>query len=317
MVQKRSISEILWDLWCVTSVVGVWPRYIEPNLLQTTKLKLKIPDIDNLKVVQLSDLHLNEKVPDFFISKLIRKVKNFSPDLIVFTGDFLCYSTLDNRKRMTQILNEFNAPYGCFAILGNHDYQQRVVLNKSGEYDICDDHESDMLQGFRRLLNPIFSTGTVTERARNVTEHQELIDVLRDTPFVLLNNETKLIPVNNGYLNICGLGEYTMGRCHPEKAFQEYKSDYPGIILAHNPDSIPHIIDYPGQVILCGHTHGGQINLPLVWKRLTFIENMKYKRGLYNVQDKCIYVNRGIGSTFRFRWFSIPEILYLTLEGIR
>src|ERR1700722_3315000 len=102
------------------------------------------------------------------------------------------------------------------------------------------------------------------------------------------------------------------GRFKPDLAFKDYNPAYTGIVLAHNPDCGPELKNYPGDVILSGHTHGGQINLPWLWKRFTLMKNMQYKRGLWKIGNKFMYVNRGIGSVMKFRWFAIPEILLLT-----
>jgi predicted MPP superfamily phosphohydrolase len=104
------------------------------------------------------------------------------------------------------------------------------------------------------------------------------------------------------------------GRCLPEIAFKNYDKQYPGIILAHNPDSSALLESYPGEVILSGHTHGCQINLPWMWKKFTKLENMSLRKGFFKVRDKWLYVNRGVGAIMKFRWFSVPEILFLTLR---
>ena len=123
------------------------------------------------------------------------------------------------------------------------------------------------------------------------------------------------MPIKGAFLNVCGLGEYILGRSLPEIAFRDYDSRYPGIILAHNPDATPHLKNYPGQVILCGHTHGSQINLPWFAKKFTLLENPQYNRGLFKISDnKWMYVNRGIGSLLPFRWFASPELTLLTLQ---
>ena len=105
-----------------------------------------------------------------------------------------------------------------------------------------------------------------------------------------------------------------LGRFHPEVAFQSYDSDFPGIILTHNPDSISLLQGYPGEVVLCGHTHGGQVNLPGLSEKFTLLENQKLKKGFWKVGDKLVYINRGLGSVMNFRWFSRPELSLFTLR---
>lgn len=52
-------------------------------------------------------------------------------------------------------------------------------------------------------------------------------------------NQTKVIDCKGVLINICGLEEYSIGHFNPQIAFKEYKNEYPGIILTHNPDSFP------------------------------------------------------------------------------
>ncbi len=315
---KSHFFDLLWDLWCLVSIIGIWPRFIEPNLLKKTSLNLPINDLprdlNGLKIAQFSDLHLHKRTPDRFLNKIVKKIEQERPDIIVFTGDFLCFSQMKETKRLKRFLNRFKAPLGCYAIFGNHDYQSSVSLNEEGYYDLVDKKTSMIGQGFKRLFSPVTPRKIVTERARNVPPHNQLIQLLKETPFQLLDNATQQLSIKDSFLNLTGVGEYILGRCLPEKAFKDYQEDYPGIVLAHNPDCLPYIESFPGDLIVSGHTHGAQINLPFLWKKLILIENEKYKRGLFRVQNKWFYVNRGVGSVMPFRWFSPPEITFFTLK---
>lgn len=310
--------EKLWDAWCIASIIGIWPRFIEPRLIQVSERTLFLPKLhdalDGFKILQFSDLHFSKNTSSRFLEKLYRKISLAKPDLIVFTGDFLCQSRLENGEKLLHFLNKIHAPYGCYAILGNHDYAQYVSINSKGDYDLHDDASSHIQKGFKRLLSSTTLTKQLTERAQNIALHSELISLLKESPFYLLENVHQLIPVKDTYLNLCGLGEYTLGRTNPSQAFQKYDSTFPGIILLHNPDGASLLKNYPGDLILCGHTHGGQVNLPWMWKKFCLLENPHFKRGLIEYGNKKIYVNRGIGSLLNFRWFSMPEILLLTLN---
>lgn len=315
---KGFLVESAWNAWCLGSIVGIWPRFIEPYCLMTTNISLTIPnlpkELKGLKILQFSDLHINDAFPNFFLNKIANRITRLKPDIIVFTGDFLCCSRLPNAERLKNFLNKLSAPFGCYAILGNHDYTHFVSINDKGEYDCVDRKGPPIVKGFKRLLfklPPLLSK--TTERAYKLDPHQELLLLLDKTHFQLLRNKTELIDVNGSKLNICGLGEYMLGDCCPEEAFEGYNNSYPGIILAHNPDTFPMLQKYPGDVILAGHSHGGQIYLPGIWKKLTQMENMKYHKGLFQLSNKYGYVNRGLGGTLKFRWFAPPELLLLTL----
>ena len=314
--KKKTFIDYSWDIFCAASILGIWPRYIEPKLLLTTKIHLRIdrlpPELSGLKILQISDLHLNEKMTTPFLKKIIRRTRELQPDIIVLTGDFLCFSELNDPERMLNFLNQFNAPYGCYTVLGNHDYDSPISVNPLGEYDQMKKH-SNLKRAFTRLFSTTKLKKSVTEQAKNTPFHHELLGLLKKSPFRLLHNETISIKIKNSILNVTGLGEYTAGKINPEAAFTNYDSNAPGIILLHNPDGLPLIKNYPGEIVLCGHTHGGQINLPWLWRKFTLLENMTFKKGLFNYFSKWVYVSRGIGSSMQFRLLSPPEITLFTL----
>lgn len=317
---KRQIDDFLGDAICAVSVLGIWPRFIEPRLLAVKSLQFPINDLptgmEGLKILHFSDLHLQPQVPDAFLKKLSRKIETFQPDMIVFTGDFLCCSVLSDPKRLITFLSSLKAPLGCYAVLGNHDYDQFVSVDKQGNYDIISKNTSSFItKGLKRLMRTIRPTGAVTPRAAQVEMHQDLIHLLTKTPFQVLHNDTLTIPVKGTFLNVTGLGEHMLGQNNPEKAFRSYQSAYPGIVLAHNPDVTPHLQGYPGNLILCGHTHGAEINIPWLWRKFTLIENPELKRGLTKWGNKWVYTTRGVGAAEPFRLFSMPELLCLTLRS--
>jgi predicted MPP superfamily phosphohydrolase len=307
----------LWDLWCAVSIVGIWPRFIEPWVLTVTRKTVPIDqlphDLIGLKVLQISDLHLHPAVPQQFLDRIAQRVSSLSPDIIVFTGDFLCYSKLQEKDRLRDFLCKFNAPYGCFAILGNHDYAEPVSINDKGEYDIVINDKPLILRGLAQLCKTTKLAGKTTERARGIGLHQELIELIQSTPFKLLNNSNQIIKIGSSGLNICGLGEYSLGKADIETAFSEYDNTFPGLILVHNPDAFPLLANKPGDVVLCGHTHGGQVNLPWFWRKLTLLEDISLKHGLLKRDGKWLYINRGVGSVMPFRWFAPPELTLITL----
>jgi predicted MPP superfamily phosphohydrolase len=89
------------------------------------------------------------------------------------------------------------------------------------------------------------------------------------------------------------------------------------ILLAHSPNIVERLEGTRFDLVLVGHTHGGQINLPLVrdqWLRDGAAR--RYPAGLYDLGDSQLYVNRGIGTYYvPFRIGSRPEITFFTLHG--
>lgn len=309
------LTEGLWNLWCLVSVVGIWPRFIEPNIVQISRLKISLNGVKGIRLVHISDLHYGSHLSKFFQQKIIKRVKTLSPDVIVFTGDFLCYAKTEYLNDIQEFLNHFQAPYGCFAILGNHDYAEFISVNDQGHYDVVKVESSTIVRGFKRIFAPPKLTGEITHKARSVKMNEPLLFMLKKTPFKLLHNETIQLSIRQQIFNLTGLGEYSLGKCDAEEAFKNYDYNHPGIVLTHHPDSIKILKDFPGDLILSGHTHGGQINLPWLWKKFTLMENMNLIKGLVSLLNKKIYINRGLGSVMHFRWFSLPEILLIQTES--
>jgi uncharacterized protein len=308
---------LLLDFLTTCSLVGIWPRFIEPRLLKTTTLRWELDrgaqHLAGLKIVHLTDLHFHEKISQKFLDKIVCRVSRLKPDLIVFTGDFLCYSRLEHPERLSAFLSRLKAPLGSFCTFGNHDYAQYVTLNRQGVYDLLAPPNplTGVFRGVRTLLSSQKTQNQISEKVLSVPLHDTLCAVLRTTPFKLLENATVTLPIG---LNLSGLGDLALGRCRPKTAFAGYNPQFPGIILSHNPDSFPALLDFPGDWILSGHTHGEQIHIPWpklgrrISQKLARLENRAYTRGLFQVGDKKLYVNRGLGCHKPFRLLSPPEI---------
>lgn len=309
---------LLIDFISIFSIVGVWPRYVEPYLVKVTDRTWKLPPkyhhLDNLRIVQFSDLHFHSQFSEKFLDRVARRILKQKPDIILFTGDFICYSKLEDQERLKKFLNRLRAPHGCFCIFGNHDYAQYVSRNSTGIYDIM--RPINPAVGIMRAVWTIIRTKPeiyhITNEAASTPLHEELCSLLHETPFMLLENTTINLPIG---LNITGLGDYALGRCRPDTAFAGFVKDLPGIVLSHNPDTFVHLFDYPGDWILSGHTHGEQIHLPFlrrVSRKLARLENPHFTRGYFKMRGKECYVNRGIGGHKPFRFCSPPEVLVLT-----
>ncbi|QJX00644.1 metallophosphoesterase [Frigoriglobus tundricola] len=86
------------------------------------------------------------------------------------------------------------------------------------------------------------------------------------------------------------------------------------ILLAHEPDSFDLLTDARIALQVSGHTHGGQVRLPLVGAICLPSWGKKYEAGLYARGEQRLYVNRGIGTVKRhFRFNCRPEITLLAL----
>ncbi len=286
------------------SLIGIWPRFLEPSWLETSRLPIHLPQLpkafEGFTCLHLSDLHFASK-PSLVLRRTLQQAKKLKPDCILFTGDFLCYAQLHQPEVLQQFLAEFKAPYGCFAVLGNHDYNSYVSLDSRGQSVVLDKKLS-LLSRFKNHRSP-----------SNLSGHTKLLELLQKTSFQLLHNETIQITKAGSFLNIAGLGDFFARDVHLDKAFKNWIADFPGLVLCHNPVTAKLLEEYPGDLILSGHTHGSQFNIPLI--RDLLLQDKRLRRGLIPIGHKKLFISRGIGSHIHFRLFSRPEITLITLHG--
>src|SRR3984957_2470211 len=151
---------LIVDFLATCSIVGIWPRFIEPRLLKTTELHWELDKeahhLDGLRIVHLTDLHFHERIPQTFLDKIVRHVNRLKPDLILFTGDFLCYSHIEDPKKLSSFLCHFETSHGCYCSFGNHDYANYVTLSHEGIYDLLSPPNplTGIFRGLRTLLSP-------------------------------------------------------------------------------------------------------------------------------------------------------------------
>jgi predicted MPP superfamily phosphohydrolase len=96
-----------------------------------------------------------------------------------------------------------------------------------------------------------------------------------------------------------------------ERAFDGVLPEEPVIMLTHNPDliDVPALAAHKPDLVLAGHTHGGQFGIDFIRKYSDYAERSKYMAGLFRVSDMRLYVNRGLGmKTRRIRFFCRPEV---------
>jgi predicted MPP superfamily phosphohydrolase len=305
-----SKDHLLFDLFCCATVVGIWPRFIEPELLTVTNIKAALPKLRRpIKILQLSDLHFGPFASDRLMQKVLQKAIDLQPDLIVLTGDFLCYGRMQTKDKILAFLKALRAPLGIFAILGNHDYIGGITVNSEGDYAVSSP-SSTILKGVSLLFKKARLTGRALQSALKAEPHPELLALLRQANVELLVNRTMVV---DDVFNLSGIPEYMTGQVDLTSTYKQYDKDLPGVMLAHNPDAIPSLLPGPSSLILSGHTHGGQINLPWFKGRFTLMEHPRYFSGFLQEEGKTIYISRGLGSVMPFRFNAPHEVVLIEL----
>jgi uncharacterized protein len=232
------------------------------------------------RIVQLSDIHLDEYTEPFFLERIVHQVNILAPELVLLTGDFITHGSLtfiagDHAvHRCAEILATLTAPLR-YAILGNHD----VTFN-----------------------GPL------------------VIEALTSRGTPVLVNQYLPIERSGARLWLCGVDD--PGTSHPDLDLTlPANPDGPVLLMAHEPDFADHVIAHPRgplvDLMLAGHSHGGQIRLPFLGPLILPPMGEKYPEGYYRFDRLQLYVNRGIGTVgLPLRLNCPPEITVITLQPV-
>ncbi|OCT12920.1 phosphoesterase [Paenibacillus pectinilyticus] len=100
--------------------------WVEPRWLQVERISLAFPTLPEafkgLRVVQFSDLHFGFHLDVNQLTRVVEVIQAEQPDIVCFTGDLVDYAVGQHGKEMRDVLKRIQPTYGCFAVLGNHDY---------------------------------------------------------------------------------------------------------------------------------------------------------------------------------------------------
>ena len=237
---------------------------------------------DGLRIAQLSDIHMDEYTEPFFLRHAIAEVNRLQPDLILLTGDFVSSGprwkkfAVGAAWQCANILREL-ACRQLYAILGNHD----VLISA---------------RGVSRALT-----------ANGIT---------------MLTNANLPIERGGGRIWLAGLDDPVEGHPDPEKAIPpsiRNVANEPVVLMCHAPDYADYLLTQPaGQAVdlmVSGHTHGGQFCLPLVGPLVLPTLGENYVEGWFQLGTMQLYVNRGLGTVgLPFRLNCPPEITLITLR---
>jgi uncharacterized protein len=230
------------------------------------------------RMVLLSDIHLDEYTEPFFLDHIVKRVNAFKPDLVLLNGDYVTHGSLS-------FLFSQHAPYRCAEILSG--------LTAPQVYAVLGNHD-------------ISFGGDVVRRA------------LAQFRIPVLINSYVPIERSGGRLWLCGLEDPGTSSPDPNLAIPE-KPDGPVILMSHEPDYADVIARHPRgplvDLMLAGHTHGGQIRLPLLGALILPPMGQKYVHGHFQINRMQLYVNRGIGTVgLPFRLNCPPEVTVMTLQ---
>ncbi len=237
---------------------------------------------DGMRIAQLSDIHLDQFTEPFFLREAVRRINSLNPDVVFLTGDYVTHG------------------------LGTRKFAQGAAWQ-------C----ADILQGLKcRRIYAVLGNHDVMVGARQVTA------ALSANGITVLVNSYLPLERGGGRIWLAGLDDPVSGHPHRELAVPASIRNIPNepiVLMCHAPDYADDLMTHPvGQavdVMLAGHTHGGQIRLPLLGALVLPRLGRKYIEGSFTGGSMQLYVNRGLGTVnLPFRLDCPPEITLHTLR---
>lgn len=270
----KRIIYTLLTLCVVAGAIIFYATKIEPFSLQINTYTMKANIKEELSVVQISDIQISEYYPVEKLEKIVTKINKLEPDIVLFTGD----------------LYENYADYGpedsVIAMLNQ-------IKNTYGKYAIYGNRDYG---------------GGASRRYSKVMEEAGFTLLVNEGIFITLKNEEKIF--------LGGLDDSLLSTPNVDQVIadmQEQEANY-HILLTHEPDVVDQFKDANFDLVLAGHSHGGQVKIPFFGGITTSLAE-KYLNGFYDVSDTMqLYVNTGIGtSRYPIRFLVPPEIARFNL----
>jgi uncharacterized protein len=277
---KTRVARLVGRTW---ARVG-YARHVEPTWLEVNRMALPVrglaPAFQGIKIAHLTDFHYGAHIPSGYIEGALERAQAEKPDIIALTGDFI-----DRGPRhvgeAARLFRDLKAPLGVFAVLGNHD----------------------------------FSVHNVRGVRRHPHLHRAIVDALGAHGVIVLRNRSVRFNKGGAGLVVAGIDDLWSRECDPRAAFEDQCPHTPRVVLAHNPQTVEHFHNHRADLVLSGHTHGGQIDLPVLGRVLLGRKAKRWAAGLYPHNGGHVYVNKGVGFGWRFRFGVRPEIAVFTLTS--
>ena len=236
------------------------------------------------------------------IEKIDIEIENLHEDFngvkIVHLTDFHSFGFNEKEKRVIEIVNEIN-PNFVF-ITGD------FVDTKTKDFDSCARFWKELSKQYDGRIFGVLGNHDLNSLEKSLEEND----------IVILNNENRKIFQGDGSAYLIGVNDPDTHRDNLGKAMLGAEENIPKILLAHSPDIIDDIGDKKIDLILVGHTHGGQVKIPFItpfWVPTEY--HGKFASGLFEIDNTYMYVNKGIGMTaLQMRFNCPPEIAVIELK---
>jgi len=345
-VQEKNGQRQLWQgvglLMGLGASVAGYSLFHEPMNIHLEELTLKLPQArgclptQGLRILHLSDTHFRglawrERAK---IERVLRLTENLEYDLLVHTGDFWHEET--GLANLLELLDRLPRPrLGGFGVYGNHDYvcyshsdmlarnweryqkHNGKAFNGNGHTPTLWENAQEFYQFAKFFMNRPF------ELMRTHFNNRELLQqALAAKNMEILYNRTVHLQHQVGQpdgvdLYIAGIDDVSEGWPDVTHTLTDVPADKPVLLLSHNPDILNDPATQRADVMLSGHTHGGQIVLPWLGALHTHSEQLTRREpaGYMRRGRTQIYISRGVGEGIPLRFGARPQIALITLTA--
>lgn len=269
-------------------LVFIW-GLVEARLFRIVRYELPLlpPGMESLTILQLSDLHfrLSNTPLENFLSSLAEDTY----DVVLATGDLLGDPAAV--ERCADLLNQARARHGRFYVFGSSDYYAPTFKNYL-----------DYFTGKRRIPTK-----------KNRTE--EFRKALQASGWEELTNRTVMKDFEGTKTQITGLDDPHLNR-DDRTLLKRDPGAQLALCVVHDPSPYREAARAGYDLIISGHTHGGQVRIPFLGAIVTNSDlPRRYARGLSRINGTRLFVNPGLGTgkfaPFRFLCRPEASVLYL------
>lgn len=142
------------------------------------------------------------------------------------------------------------------------------------------------------------------------------IEEMEKADIIYLGNKGQWLEKNGDKIRIGGVKDYFEGTQNISNVVKDIAEEDFAILLSHSPDFAEKIDNNKIDIVLAGHTHGGQITFFGLWAPITSSRyGQKYKTGLVDAPNTKVLVTNGVGSFFPIRFFARPQINIVNLKS--
>jgi hypothetical protein len=287
-----------------------------------------------LRILHLSDTHFRGLAwrEQAKIQRIHQLTAGMEYDLLIHTGDF--WHEEPGLANVLALLDGLPRPrLGGFGVYGNHDH-------------VCYSHSDMWARNWERYqrVNGKSTNGHVPTFSEQVRDFYEFAKFFMNRPFVLKRihfNDRELLRgglaeqgleiLDNRTVHLChrpgeadgvdlylaGVDDLAEGWPDLPKVLADIPAGKPTILLSHNPDILQEPAIQQVDVVLAGHTHGGQIVLPWIGPVHTHSDHLaRHEACGYLRRGKThVYVTRGVGEGIPLRFGARPQITLITIQG--